>query len=79
LGIEVYLAVAEDPALWSTTESVLVLYLQEQERPPERLVDPTIVGIGPAEGVWDLLVWHVPTRRAFYEEIRAVTDEQPVL
>lgn len=68
VSIEVYLAVVEDPALWDTTEQVLVRYLGADERPLERLIDPTVVGIGETTGVWDLLVWHESSRRAFYCE-----------
>ena len=68
---EVYLAVVEDPALWDTTERVLVIYLREATPPPDQLVNPQIVGPETAEGVWRLLLWHRPSGRAFYEEVPA--------
>jgi hypothetical protein len=72
MSMEVYLAIVEEPALWDTTEQVLVVFLRDAEEPPERLVDPVIVGVGSAEGIWDLLLWHPPSRRAFYEENREI-------
>ena len=65
---EVYLAIVEEPSLWDTTEPVLVIFLAEGAVPPERLVDPVAVGLGPVPGRWHLLLWHRPSRRAFYEE-----------
>ncbi|GAB2462887.1 hypothetical protein HD599_000855 [Conyzicola lurida] len=68
MSTEVYLAVVEDPALWDTTGQVLVRYLEPDERPLDRLIDPIVAGIGETEGVWDLLLWHEATQRAFYSE-----------
>lgn len=66
----VYLAVVEDPSLWDTTEQVLVIFLEEHATPPTELVDPVVIGLTSAAGVWRLLLWHQPSRRAFYEEVR---------
>ena len=71
MNIEVYLAVVEEPALWDTTGKVVVRYLGADEIPHQQLVDPTIVGIGGTTGVWDLLLWHETSRRAFYGESSA--------
>ena len=68
MKIEVYLAVVEEPALWDTTGQVVVRYLGADEIPHQQLVDPTVVGIGETTGVWQLLLWHEPSRRAFYRE-----------
>lgn len=70
---EVYLAVVEDPSLWDTTEQVLVIFLHDESRPPDELIDPDVVGMSSAEGVWRLLLWHKPSHRAFYEEVRDAT------
>jgi hypothetical protein len=63
---KVYLAVIEDPALWDTTEPVLVIFLEEGANPPNSLIDPDIVGLEPARGSWRLLLWDRASRRAFY-------------
>ena len=63
---KVYLAVVEDPALWDTTEPVLVIFLEEGSKPPDSLVDPDVVGLAPARGSWRLLLWDRASRRAFY-------------
>jgi len=68
---KVYLADVEDPALWDTAEQVLVIFLDDDAAPPQRLVNPDVVGLRPAEGLWWLLFWDRVGRRAFYERIGA--------
>jgi hypothetical protein len=63
---KVYLAVIENPALWDTTEPVLVIFLEEGSKPPNSLVDPDVIGLAPARGSWRLLLWDRASRRAFY-------------
>jgi hypothetical protein len=64
---EVYLAAVEDPSLWATSEQTLVLFLQEGAVPPLQLTDPEVIGLRPAAGAWQLLLWDAESRRAFYE------------
>jgi hypothetical protein len=76
---EVYLAVVEDPSLWDTTEQVLVVFLHDESRPPDELVNPAVIGMTSAEGVWRLLLRHKPSHRAFYEEVRDATGPASAL
>lgn len=74
MDIEIYLADVEEPALWDTTEPVLVIFLHDGLVPPPRLVDPDVVGLSAAEGQWELLLWDHDGRRAFYEKIDREND-----
>jgi hypothetical protein len=67
----VFLATVEDPSVWETSEQTMVLFLEEGAVPPARLVDPNVIGLRSAEGIWLLLLWDARSRRAFYSELRA--------
>jgi hypothetical protein len=70
VSAEVYLGTVEDRSLWATAEQTLVLFLEDGTIPPNRLLDPEVIGQRPATGTWLLLHWEARTRRAFYEEYR---------
>ena len=66
---DVYLGTVEDASLWGTTEQTLVIFLQDGAAPPDRLDDPTVIGLLPAAGAWAFLFWHHESRRAFYQAV----------